>query len=260
MRMMWERLLKIKQATRKNQHEELREKCSSLPSTCTAEVPWSKALNPRMHQCSDPVACDIVRMLVIICLHVCYCKKPTVKYLIATLAVILYATPTPRSFTLWMSTKNDDGGERERGELRDVGVLEWDGNPSLARWNVSPLREKTHWHKATTLPSSLRLNHRVTKHSTDDSPASQPAYSFTETRLRPGIHNNPPDCMWTALSTEQVHSSDHSEVVRAAYDHIILVFTSEEDEEAAALNSSPQHHHTPLTNVLILRVFHEEKL
>lgn len=45
--------------------------------------------------------------------------------------------------------------------------------------------------------------------------------------------------MWTALSTEQVHSSDHSEVVWAAYDHIILVFTSEEDKEAAALNSSP---------------------
>ena len=105
-------------------------------------------------------------MLVIISLHVCYCKKPTVKYLIATSAVILYATPTPQSFTLWMSTKNDDGGERQRGELGDVGVLEWDGNPSLARWNISPLREKTH--TDTKLQLSLISQVKPQSHNTLD--------------------------------------------------------------------------------------------
>ena len=55
--------------------------------------------------------------------------------------------------------------------------------------------------------------------------------------------------MRTALSTGRLHSSDHSEVVWAAYDHIFLAFTSEEE----ALNASPQHHQTPLTNVVILR-------
>lgn len=69
---------------------------------------------------------------------------------------VSYISTTPLPLTLWMSTKNKQW--QWAWVKLHVGVLRWDGNPSLAWWNVSPppLRENG---VSLPFPSSLMLNY-----------------------------------------------------------------------------------------------------
>lgn len=122
MRMMWEQ--ESFKAT--SGRQEPRKKC--VASKCAARIsmrncmrsarlsPRSKALNPRLHQCSDSVALQNIKDTNDLPAHFCFDCKTYSMYLKAALTIVMVlfpATSTTLPLTLWMSTKNNNDNESE---------------------------------------------------------------------------------------------------------------------------------------------------